>query len=396
MKVRFITFGCRLNRSEALEDEAAFIAEGWESTGENGKADLFVVRGCSVTSRAQRDCEKTIASLKRKYPLATVIVRGCLPGRVDDSFRPPLSKGGRSGYGKKAPVPKRTARAYLKIQDGCSGKCTFCIVPKFRGNSKSADFNSLIEKSNRFIDAGYREIVITGCNLSLYTSSGKHLAELLDSLASLDRSVRIRLGSLEPGACARDVLHAFAENPNICRFLHVPAQSGSDRILKAMQRPYSAAEVEELTDLAFTLMPDISLGCDMMAGFPGESQNDFLQSLQMLKRCRFSNIHAFAYSERPGTPAASFPSRIPVQVRSSRAKRLVETVEIQRGLYIRGFIGKQVEVLIEDEKKSAGWTSQYVWFENPRPNLGNRPKRREIASFTVTEVKNGVLRGRQC
>jgi threonylcarbamoyladenosine tRNA methylthiotransferase MtaB len=287
----------------------------------------------------------------------------------------------------------RTARAYLKVQDGCSGKCTFCIVPKFRGKSKSASFNKLIDKSKRFIDAGYHEIVITGCNLSLYASEGKRLAELLSAIAALDRSVRIRLGSLEPGAGSGDTVHAFAENPNICRFLHIPVQSGSDRILQAMQRPYSVKQVEDLTALAYALMPDISLGCDMMAGFPGESQNDFKQSINLLKYCRFSNIHAFAYSERPGTPAAAFPSAIPREIRSSRAKQMAKIVEIQRARYSMGFIGKKVEVLVEDEKNSSGWTSQYLWFENLRPNGKNGPKRRELAVATVSEVKNGILRG---
>ena len=395
MKARFITFGCRLNRAEALDDEARFLSDGWETTDVNSKADLFVVRGCSVTARAQRECEKLIAGLKRKHPQATVIVRGCLPGRTDDSFRPMALAAGKTGILKKdtAPLPLRTARAYLKVQDGCSGNCTFCIVPKFRGKSESVPFDDLLERSKRFIDAGYREIVVTGCNLSLYASQGKRLAELLAALAGIDKGVRIRLGSLEPGERAVETAHAIAENANICRFLHIPVQSGSDRILKAMQRPYSVEAVCEIVDLATSLMDDIALGCDMMAGFPGESQADFLESQNLLKRCRFTNAHVFPYSERPGTPAAAFPSPIPKDIRSARAKQLAEIAERERKRFKRGFIGKQVEVLIEDKKKSAGWTSQYLWFERSRPLLKNAPKRREIATFTVNEVKNGILRG---
>jgi threonylcarbamoyladenosine tRNA methylthiotransferase MtaB len=302
---------------------------------------------------------------------------------------------GKAGILKKdtAPLPLRTARAYLKVQDGCSGNCTFCIVPKFRGKSESVPFDDLLERSKRFIDAGYREIVVTGCNLSLYASRGKRLAELLAALAGIDKGVRIRLGSLEPGERAVETVHAIAENANICRFLHIPVQSGSDRILKAMQRPYSVENVREIVDLATSLMDDIALGCDMMAGFPGESQADFLESQNLLKRCRFTNAHVFPYSERPGTPAAAFPSPIPKDIRSARAKQLAEIAECERKRFKRGFIGKQVEVLIEDQKKSAGWTSQYLWFERSRPLLKNAPKRREIATFTVNEVKNGILRG---
>jgi threonylcarbamoyladenosine tRNA methylthiotransferase MtaB len=302
---------------------------------------------------------------------------------------------GKTGILKKdtAPLPLRTARAYLKVQDGCSGNCTFCIVPKFRGKSESVPFDEIIERAKRFIDAGYREIVVTGCNLSLYASQGKRLAELLAALAGIDKGVRIRLGSLEPGERAVETAHAIAENANICRFLHIPVQSGSDRILKAMQRPYSVEAVCEIVDLATSLMDDIALGCDMMAGFPGESQADFLESQNLLKRCRFTNAHVFPYSERPGTPAAAFPSPIPKDIRSARAKQLAEIAERERKRFKRGFIGKQVEVLIEDKKKSAGWTSQYLWFERSRPLLKNAPKRREIATFTVNEVKNGILRG---
>ena len=307
MKARFITFGCRLNRAEALEDETLFAAEGWDSTDDNDKADLFVVRGCSVTARAQRECEKYIALLKRRHPGATVLIRGCLPGSTDDSFRPRPSLSPRltAPAGKKTPVPKRTARAYLKVQNGCSGKCTFCIVPKFRGKSVSLDFDALLEKSRRFIDSGYREIVVTGCNLSLYASGGKRLAGLIAALAALDRGVRIRLGSLEPCATAEETVQAMSENANICRFLHIPVQSGSDAILTAMQRPYRVEDVERLVARATELMPGIALGCDMMTGFPGESQNDFNASAALLRSCRFMNAHVFPYSERPGTPAAS-------------------------------------------------------------------------------------------
>ena len=390
MKARFITYGCRLSRAEALDDEARFVSEGWESTRDESKADLFVVRGCSVTARAQRECEKTIAGLKRKYPDAAVIIRGCLPGSVGDDFRPRFPAAGKRG-GKDS-LPSGTARAYLKVQDGCSGNCTFCIVPKFRGRSSSLDFDGLLDRSKRFIEAGYREIVVTGCNLSLYASKGKRLPELLSALAALDRRARIRLGSIEPGDCARECVQAFAENPNICRSLHLPVQSGSGRILEAMRRPYTPADVDDIVSLAVSAMPDIALGCDMMAGFPGESQKDFTDSVNLLRRCRFSSVHAFPYSERPGTPAAAFPSPVPGVLRSSRAKHLARIAENERVNFARRFIGRNVNVLVENEKKCAGWTSEHLWFEVKRPG-GVLPKRREIAAFRATEAKDGILRG---
>lgn len=395
MKVRFRTFGCRLNRAEALEDERNFVAEGWETTDESSKADLVVVRGCSVTARAQRECEKYIASLKIRHPDAIVLTRGCLPGATADSFRPqvPLASGGAVAARKKKPLPFRTARAYLKVQNGCAGGCTFCIVPKFRGKSVSLDFEVLLDRSKRFIEAGYREIVVTGCNLSLYASGGRRLAELIDAIAGIDRGTRVRLGSLEPCAMAAETVRAISENGNICRFLHIPVQSGSDRILKAMKRPYTVCEVENLVKLATDLMPGVAIGCDMMAGFPGESQADFNASADLLKRCRFTNAHSFPYSERPGTPAASFPSPIPKPLRSSRAKHLAAIADAECKAFARTFVGKTVEVLVENEKKCSGWTSEHLPFECCRPGAKGLPKRRELALFSVTEIKNGILRG---
>ena len=150
--------------------------------------------------------------------------------------------------------------------------------------------------------------------------------------------------------------------------------------------------MDDIVSLAVSAMPDIALGCDMMAGFPGESQKDFTDSVNLLRRCRFSSVHAFPYSERPGTPAAAFPSPVPGVLRSSRAKHLARIAENERVNFARRFIGRNVNVLVENEKKCAGWTSEHLWFEVRRPG-GVLPKRREIAAFRATEAKDGILRG---
>ena len=227
MKVCFETFGCRLNKAEALQMEADYLARGWERTESHADADLFVIRGCSVTAHAQSECEKLITHLKRKYPLAQFRICGCIDKKS-------LKVSGFESLNVRAPrppnfqtlklsnpltVPTRTARAYLKVQDGCAGNCTFCIVPKFRGTSKSEDCTELLDKAKRFIEAGYHEIVVTGCNLSLYASQGKRLPDLLAALAGLDADCRIRLGSIEPGSCALETVQAMAERSNVCRFL---------------------------------------------------------------------------------------------------------------------------------------------------------------------------------
>ena len=180
MKVCFETFGCRLNKAEALQMEADYLANGWEVTDNHADANLFVVRGCSVTARAQHECEKLISRLRRQYPAAEIKICGCLKS-TDTS--PTIEQSNNQTI---SALPLRTARAYLKVQDGCAGKCAFCIVPKFRGESRSEPFTALLDRAKRFIDAGYREIVVTGCNLALYASEDNRLPDLVSALAGLD------------------------------------------------------------------------------------------------------------------------------------------------------------------------------------------------------------------
>ena len=382
MKVCFETFGCRLNKAEALQMEADYLADGWEVTTTHSDANLFVVRGCSVTARAQYECEKLIAHLKRRYPAAGIKICGCL--KNGEAASSPLHRKNLA-----SPLPVRTARAYLKVQDGCAGKCTFCIVPKFRGESRSEPFTGLLDRAKRFIDAGYHEIVVTGCNLALYASEGKRLPDLISALAELHTDCRIRLGSLEPGACAQETVHAMAEAPNVCRFLHLPVQSGTNKILKAMRRPYVVKDVEETATLAVKLMPDLGLGCDLMTGFPGESELDFAATRGLLKRLPFVHAHVFPFSKRPGTLAAGFPRQLAKDIRSARARLLSDEIRSKRRKFAKTFIGKTVEIVVEDEKTGRGWTGEYL----PCEPLSGSFVRKSIARIFVTRTKDDLLLG---
>lgn len=390
MKVCFETFGCRLNKAEALQMEADYLARGWERTENHADADLFVIRGCSVTAHAQSECEKFIAHLKRKHPLAQFRICGCLnstsarPSRLLKPLEPlkPLKH--------LEPLPTRTARAYLKVQDGCAGNCTFCIVPKFRGASKSEDYTELLDKARRFIDAGYHEIVVTGCNLSLYASQGKHLPDLLSALAELDAGCRIRLGSIEPGSCALETVQAMAERSNVCRFLHLTAQSGSEKILRVMRRPYSVRDIDRVATTAAKLMPRIGLGCDLMTGFPEETELDHTASRGLLKRLPFSNAHVFPFSERPGTPAAAFRDSVPKDVRSARAHDLSELIQTKRRTFVKTFIGWTVEIIVEDGKTGRGWSGEYIACE---PLIGTYARKSPVR-LVITKAEGEVLYGR--
>ena len=394
MRVCFDTFGCRLNKAEALQMEADYIAKGWKVVTEHKDADLFVVRGCSVTARAQRECEKLIAHLRRRYPTIPIRICGCLESKSEKSATVARAIAAAQAATQTTAaedgdaVPVRTARAYLKVQDGCAGTCTFCIVPQFRGKSSSVPFTDVMDKAKKFLDAGYSEIVVTGCNLALYASDGQRLPELLSQIATLaaDAGARIRLGSLEPGDCALETVHAMAEHRNVCRFLHVPVQSGSNRILMSMKRPYDIRDVETLVSNAAKLMPALGIGCDLMTGFPGESELDFRATQGLLKRLPFNNGHIFPYSERPGTLAAGLSGKVDKATRSLRAHSLAELVATKRMRYAKQFIGHTVEVVVEDSRKCEGWTSEYL-----RCRAVGTAERRSLAKMFVTKVHHDAL-----
>lgn len=398
MNICFETFGCRLNRAEALEDEAKSLAKGHSVVDSHAKADLVVVRGCSVTARAQHDCEQLVRHLREKYPAKRIFVTGCLPGakKLDISR---LAQA-RQDASSQPPVPTRTARAYLKVQDGCSCGCTFCIVPKFRGEPTSVPFGDVLDKARRFIDAGYREIVVTGCNLTLYSSDGRRLPDLVAALAAISPECRVRLGSVEPGPLAMELVRAMSENANVCRFLHLSVQSGSDRILAAMRRPYHVRDVDALADEATRLMPLLGLGCDLIAGFPDETEMDFRLTKGLLGRHPFSNVHAFPYSERPGTLAAAMVhEKIAPDVRSRRAHELADVGASSRQRAAKRFVGRVVEAVVERDSPLSGWTGEYFWIEASRPSdaspegrLG-KSLRKQAVKFAVRSAHGGVLYG---
>ena len=341
MKVRFETFGCRLNRAEALQREADFLAAGWERVDDFMDADLVVVRGCSVTSKAQTECERLIARIRRKRPDAKVLVEGCLRDKGDDDPLPP-SDG--------SALPKRTARAFLKAQDGCSCHCSFCIVPQFRGEPQSTPFDDLLRRAERLRDeGGYGEIVLTGCNLSLYKSDGKRLPDLVSALASLG-GFRLRLGSIEPGETAKETVSAIAENPNVCRSLHLSVQSASSTVLEM----------------------------------------DFCLSAAFVTRHRFSNVHAFPFSRRPGTVAASLPRQCDHETRSKRAHEIADIARRNRADFAAALRNREVEIVVEDEEDVSGWTSEYLWCKVPNAKRGDFP-RKSIRRVRVIAAESGKL-----
>lgn len=394
MNIAFKTFGCRLNLAESLDAEAAFEAAGHRVVPipPQGRAvapcdapEWIIVRGCSVTARAQRDCEKEIARLTRQFPSAKIWRTGCLAG----AETVPVTPVGTVPMTLWGTVPMATSRAYLKVQDGCSGRCAFCIVPQFRGPPVSVPFAHVLERARAFIAAGYRELVVTGCNLSLYRDSGNGLPQLLAALAELSPAPgsspvhRVRIGSIEPGICDKALVDAIAAHPNICPFLHISLQSASPSVLKRMNRPYTIDAVARLcAEARRRIGPHFALGADVIAGFPGEAQSDFAATLSFLREIPFTHIHAFPFSERPGTPAASMPGAMPRAIRLERARELNLAARELNAAFARSFIGSTVEVCVEAGGLE-GRTAEYL-----HCRLSTPAPRRSLAKTKVAGVDN--------
>lgn len=352
MRVKQVTFGCRLSRAESLDEGARLEAQGHTLVERADDADLIVVRCCSVTAKAERDSRKEIERLKRAFPGKEVRAVGCIDGakREEKSLAFPEA------------LPLKTSRAYLKVQDGCGAGCAYCIVPRFRGKPQSVALTDVVKRACAFADAGYSEMVLTGCNLALYRSEGKGFAGLVETLAG--KVPRLRIGSIEPGPGMDGLIEVMAGNKNVCRFLHLSLQSASGSVLSRMRRPYGAQELEAICSKArSSLGSGLMLGADVIAGFPGESECDFEATKDFLIRHSFANVHAFAYSERPGTAAASMDGSIPVNERRRRAGELSAAGKVALERFAKGLVGREVEIAVERAKDgvSYGWSSEYVW-----------------------------------
>jgi len=346
VKIAFVTFGCRLNRAQSARERAAAEASGNEIVSpDDPQAEKIIVRCCSVTAKAARESRRAVSALRKAHPGCEVSAEGCIAGGSPDA--PSLPRG--TGY---APA---TARAYLDVQDGCPGGCTFCTVPRFRGAPRSVPLEAALSEARAFIAAGFTEITVTGCNLALYrdASSGAGLAELLERLARIESpGHRIRIGSLEPGICDGAVLSAMERNPGICRFLHIPVQSASAAVLKRMGRTYTPDALRELVARARKLFPGIALGADVIAGFPGETAAEFAETAEFLRESGFAKLHVFPYSEREGTPAAAMKPQVPPETRKARAAQLQKLGDGMREAFARGAAGTEDAVCVETPSRA--------------------------------------------
>lgn len=345
---RVVNLGCKVNRVESDAYEERLASSGLEPA-QDGAADLVVVNTCTVTADAEKKTRKAVRRAIRENPGARVIVTGCSaaidPGSYDEmgpgvrvvdkaSALEALSGEAAAlmeGHVHAQALPNGRARRGVKIQDGCGNACTFCIVHVARGASVSVDADEVVAACARLIAQGLPEVMLTGINLGAYRANGSDLAALLRRLldelplrtGSGRLKARLRLSSIEPQNVTADLARAISDADGaVCRHLHLPLQSGSSKVLKEMARHYDASSFLETCAMLKELMPTVSISTDIIAGFPGETEEDHQESAALSRAVGFSKMHVFPYSQRTGTPAAERADQIPRTVKEERARTL--------------------------------------------------------------------------
>jgi len=424
MRVAFKTFGCRLNRADTDRFASDFAAAGWQVVPFGAAAEAVVIHSCAVTRTAERDGLRAARAIKRDARLAGrpepfVVLSGCvveadlsrrsvvgadllaprgmrehLPGWVASGLAAARPAGVAPQPASAAVSVPRRKRALLKVQDGCDFGCAYCIVPRTRGAPVSRPLEACLSEAASLIAAGFGELVLTGCNLGCYRDGRRRLPELVDALTRLDGIARIRLGSIEPLTVEREIADRMASCSKLCRQLHLPLQSGDADILRSMGRRYTPDDYRSTLAHILSRVPDVGLGCDVIAGLPGETAAAFERTRQLIDEWPFSNLHVFTYSERPGTRAADLPGRVPLEERQFRARALIAMLAPKRQAFAASFVGRPVEALIETAAASRGcgegWSGAYL---RCRVRGVTRADVGRLVGFTPDAADGGVLSG---
>ncbi len=380
MSISLLTFGCRLNahESDAME-HLARQAHARSNNGPDSPTQTIIVNTCTVTAEAERQARQAIRRAHRENPEAHIIVTGCASERAQEMWAalpgvtkviPNQEKTTPSTWGLPeelglTPPPSRYIRALLQVQQGCDNDCTFCVIPAGRGHSTSMGIDEILPKARALVEAGHREIVLTGVDIASWQHKDSRLGHLCRTILDhVPEIARLRLSSIDPMILTPEtgdpaLWDLIANEPRFMPHLHLSLQAGSDLILKRMKRRHSTKDVATLIQHARKLRPDIGFGADVIAGFPTETDALFEETFQFLKEQAIPFLHVFPYSERPGTPAARMPA-MPRALRQERAAKLRTLGEANRDHFLNRFIGRETTVLMESP--TTGHTPEFAAF----------------------------------
>ncbi|MBQ1187671.1 MAG: tRNA (N(6)-L-threonylcarbamoyladenosine(37)-C(2))-methylthiotransferase MtaB [Peptococcaceae bacterium] len=395
--VGFHTLGCKVNQSETEAMTALFLDKGYQLGEFEAYCDVYVINTCTVTHAGDRKSRQMIRRAKQINPQAIVVVTGCYAqtspeaiAAIEDvdiilgtNMRHLIVDEVEAFAGSRVQLVDekdtltdfeeismdrviQKARAYLKVQEGCEQFCTYCIIPYARGPLRSRSMENTLQEAKKLEQAGFKEIILTGIHLGAYGKPSEAereagavqqvtLADLCEMLLNETSFERIRLSSIEPTEVDDHLLRLFAENRRMCRHLHLPLQAGDDDVLEAMHRPYNTEQYRQEMARIREAVPDIALSTDLMVGFPGETDEQFENSLRFCDEIAFSSMHLFKYSPRQGTPAAGYPNQVPNEVKDIRSKRMQEMAERNMLRYMEAHLGQIVEVLVEEQRSDGIW-----------------------------------------
>ena len=410
MKVAFHTLGCKVNQYETEAMSEAFAKAGYQIVDERDFADVYIINTCTVTAIADKKSRQYIRRMKKVNSDSVVVVTGCYAqikpeevsavegvdivagtnekSKLTEYVAEYIAERGTAedrkrifikGYdeldvydetGTVTSTENRT-RAYIKIQEGCNRFCSYCVIPYARGKVRSRSPDSIIKEAKQLLASGYKELVLTGINTALYEMEEPHAKEglygverVIAELCELPGDFRIRLSSLEPAVVNADYVKRLLKYDKLCHHLHLSAQSGSDNVLAAMNRPYNRDEYIEIVKVLRDFDPHYGISTDIIVGFPGEKERDFEESCRLVEECAFCKTHIFKYSKRPFTKAAEMKNHIAPQVKNRRSDKLHQVGKQAAAAFFKACSGQTAKVLIEeiheDKKYITGYTDNYT------------------------------------
>jgi threonylcarbamoyladenosine tRNA methylthiotransferase MtaB len=427
------TFGCKANQYDSQGIRESLRAAGWTEATAPGSADLLVVNSCCVTARAEATCRSAVRALRRARPGAALVLTGCavdaggdwvrtLPAidhrvpnadkrRLPELLAPPPPGCGTPRLNPDPPAgahppPEEDprfafslasfegrTRAYVKIQDGCGGRCAYCIIPAARGRPASRPPGAILDEARRLAANGYRELVLTGINIGAWEAGGLRLPDLVARLGGVPDLARLRLGSVEPPFVTRELCAALRDTPAACPHLHIPVQHADDAVLAGMNRPTTSGELRERVALAREMLDEPAVTTDVIVGFPAETPAAFDTLLAFAGEVGFARMHVFRYSARPGTPAAALAATATEREVTERCRRMGEEAERLAAAFGERFVGRDVSVLVErsGDGELNGHTPRYVPVRAPCP--GEAPREGSVVKVRAHAAGDGGLEG---